>query len=172
MNDSPAVVAFVAARSGAGKTTLVEKVVACLKGRGFRVGTVKHSGHRARFDREGTDSWRYSRAGADVSVLAAPDMLAVVRMVQHPTLADAVAQASVDTDIVLVEGFKDLPVPKIEVHRSGHCEALYCHGRDGADPCLVAVASDIPVDVDVPLLNLNDPEEVCSFIIVNFLKER
>ncbi len=166
------VVAFVAASSGTGKTTLMEALVIRLKEKGYRVGAVKHSGHDAAIDKEGSDSWRFTRAGTDVTVLAAKGQLAVLRTIKQPTLDDALLEASSGTDIVLVEGFKEMPVSKIEVYRSGHSEEIYCRGDKGPDPYLVAVASDISLDLDVPVLNLNDPDEVCEFIVERIIKGR
>ena len=164
------VVAFIAARSGTGKTTLMEALITRLKEKGYRVGTVKHSTHEAVVDREGSDSWRFTRAGTDVTVLAANRQLAVFRAIEQPSLDDALLEASSGTDIVLVEGFKEMSVPKIEVYRSGHSGKLYCRREEYTDPHLVAVASDIPLDLDVPVLDLNDPEEVCEFIVERFIK--
>ena len=172
MKNRSKVVAFIAARSGTGKTTLMEAVVTGLKEKGYRVGAVKHSGHDAAIDKEGSDSWRFTRAGADVTVLAAKGQFAVLRASKQPSLEDALLEASSGTDIVLVEGFKEMPVPKIEVYRSGHSKELYCRGEDHRDPNLVAIASDISLDLDVPVLDLNDPDEVCEFIVERIIKER
>ena len=161
------VVAFIAGRSGTGKTTLMESLVAELKKNGYRVGTVKHSGHEGAMDREGSDTWRLTQAGADITVLAAKGQLAVLRAINQPSLDEALAEASSGTDIVLVEGFKEMPVPKIEVYRSGHSGEIYSRERD---PYLVAVASDTSIDIDVPVLNLNAPGEVYEFIVERFLK--
>ncbi|MDF1526624.1 MAG: molybdopterin-guanine dinucleotide biosynthesis protein B [bacterium] len=168
----PNAVAFIAGRSGTGKTTLMEALLTVLKGKGYRVGTVKHSGHQAAMDREGSDSWRFTQAGADITVLAASGQLAVLRNIDQPSLEDALLEASSGTDIVLVEGFKEMNLPKIEVYRSEHSEGLYFRRDKEPDPYLIAVASDTPLDIDVPVLNLNDPEEVCKFIVERFLKSR
>ena len=171
MKDGPNTVAFVASGSGTGKTSLVEALVALLKAKGYRVGTVKHSGHDAAMDREGSDSWRFRRAGSDVTVLAAKRQLAVLLAVEQPSIDDAVRYASAGTDIVLVEGYKEVAVPKIEIFRSKCADGLFSR-RDGfEDPYLIAVASDIPLDMDVPVLDLNDPDEVCEFVIERFLKK-
>ena len=171
-NKVPNVVAFIAGRSGTGKTTLMEALVTVLKGNGYRVGTVKHSGHEAAMDREGSDSWRFTQAGADIIVLAAKGQLAVLRNIDQPSLEDALLEASSGTDIVLVEGFKEMNVPKIEVYRSEHSEDLYSRRDKDPDPYLIAVASDTPLDIDVPVLNLNDPEEVYEFLVERIIKGR
>ena len=168
----PNVVAFIAGRSGTGKTTLMEALVTVLKGNGYRVGTVKHSRHEASMDREGSDSWRFTQAGADITVLAAKGQLAVLRNIDQPSLEDALLEASSGTDIVLVEGFKEMNVPKIEVYRSEHSKDLYSQRDKDPDPYLIAVASDTPLEVDIPVLDLNDPDSVCEFIIERFLIKR
>jgi molybdopterin-guanine dinucleotide biosynthesis protein MobB len=170
MNERSNVVAFIAARSGTGKTTLMEALVTLLKEKGYRVGAVKHSGHEADVDKEGSDSWRFTRAGSDVSVLAAKGQLAVLRAIKEPSIDDALEAAAVGTDIVLVEGFKEMSVPKIEVYRSGHSDTLHCRQKDYWDPNLVAVASDIPLEADVPVLDLNDPGEVFEFVVERFIR--
>ena len=171
-NIVPNVVAFIAGRSGTGKTTLMEALVAVLKGNGYRVGTVKHSRHEAAMDKEGSDSWRFTQAGADITVLAAKGQLAVLRNIDQPSLEDALLEASSGTDIVLVEGFKEMNVPKIEVYRSGYSDGLYSRQDKHQDPYLIAVASDIPLEVDVPVLDLNDPDSVCEFIVERIIKGR
>jgi len=170
MRQESKVVAFIAARSGTGKTTLMEALVTLLKKKGDRVGIVKHSTHEAVVDKEGSDSWRFTRAGTVVTVLAGNGQLAVFRAIEQPSLDDALLEATSGTDIVLVEGFKEVSVPKIEVYRSRHSGELYCRREEYTDPHLVAVASDIPLDVDVPVLDLNDPDEVCEFIVERFIK--
>lgn len=167
MKDPSRTLAIVASRAGTGKTTLIEALVRKLKELGYRVGTVKHSGHDAAPDREGSDTWRFRSAGSDVTVLVSGGQIAVVRSLDQDPLETALA-ASPDTDIVLLEGFKDLPVPKIEVYRSGHSGDLYCRRERAGDPDLIAVASDVPLDLDVPVLDLNNPAEICAFIVERF----
>ena len=164
-------VAFIADHSGAGKTTLLLAVLKVLKERGFRVGTVKHARHGVQLDRPDTDSWRHAVAGSDVSVIAGPGLLATFRKQADATLEEALEQASEGTDIVLVEGFRDALLPKIEVYRSGHSGKLICEGSLGKDTGVVAVASDVPLEVDVPVLPLNDPVKVCDFIVEHFLNK-
>ncbi len=170
MKDVVNTVAFVAAASGSGKTTLIESLVKRLRGKGYRVGTVKHSVHEATFDRKGSDSWRFERAGADVTVLASRGRLDVFRAVENPSADEALQAASSGTDIVLVEGFRDSPLPKIEVFRSDHSKELLCRRGEIKGPGFVAVASDIHLDLDVPVLDLNDPDEICDFIIRRFIE--
>ncbi len=98
----------------AGKTTLAERLVAELVGRGWRVATVKHAHHAADIDRPGTDSFRHRAAGATEVALVTGQRYAIMREQDEPTLADVLARLA-PADLVLVEGFKSAPHPKIEV---------------------------------------------------------
>jgi molybdopterin-guanine dinucleotide biosynthesis protein MobB len=162
-------VAFVAERSGSGKTTLLVEVLKLLKKRGYRVGTIKHAVHEVQLDREGSDSWRHAQAGADVCVIAGVGTLATIRKRERPSLEEALTQASNGMDFVLVEGFKDIPISKIEVYRSGHSQHLLCKDPQAAGSDIIAVASDVPLDLPIPVLQLNDPVQVCDFIVEHFL---
>lgn len=164
----PPAVSFVA-RSGTGKTTLLEKVVAELKKQGWRIGAIKHDAHRFEIDRPGKDSHRLTAAGADVMLISSPDKLALVR--QHresPPVEELIATYFTDVDLVLTEGFKAGSLPKIEVHRAGQGDSLLCRG-ERHDPTLIAVASDELLELDVPMLDLNDPPAVARFVEQCFL---
>jgi molybdopterin-guanine dinucleotide biosynthesis protein MobB len=161
-------VSFVA-KSGTGKTTLLEKVIVQLKERGFRVGVVKHDAHRFDIDHPGKDSYRLSAAGADTMLISSPEKLAIVKKQQSsPPIEELIASYFQDVDIVLTEGFKQSGMPKLELHRKGRSDTLLCRGEQH-DPTLIAVASDEPLDLDVPVLDLNDATQVAQFIIERFL---
>ncbi|RNC65250.1 MAG: bifunctional molybdenum cofactor guanylyltransferase MobA/molybdopterin-guanine dinucleotide biosynthesis adaptor protein MobB [Desulfuromonadales bacterium] len=161
-------VSFVA-KSGTGKTTLLEKVITELKGRGYRIGVIKHDAHRFDIDHPGKDSHRLTAAGADTMLISSPEKLAVVK--KHdasPPIEDLLATYFGDVDIVLTEGFKKSGLPKIEVHRKERSATLLCRGEEH-DQTLVAVASDEALEVDVPVLDLNDPARVADFVEKRFL---
>jgi molybdopterin-guanine dinucleotide biosynthesis protein MobB len=161
----------IVAKSGTGKTTLLEKLIAEMKRRGYKVGAVKHDAHSFNIDREGKDSWRLTQAGADSMLITSPDKLAMVKQYQadqEPTLAETVATYCDDVDIVLTEGFKRSTMPKIEVHRQDRSEKLLCRD-DEYDPTLIAVASDSSLEVDVPLFNINDAQGLCDLIVKQYL---
>ena len=156
-------VSFVA-KSGTGKTTLLEKVIAELKGRGYRVGVIKHDAHRFDIDHPGKDSHRLTAAGADTMLISSPEKLALVK--QHagsPPIEELIASYFGDVDIILTEGFKKSGLPKIEVHRAERSPTLLCRG-DQNDPSLLAVASDEFLELDVPVLDLNNPAHIVSFV--------
>lgn len=163
------VVSFVA-KSGTGKTTLLEKVIVELKSRGYKVGVVKHDAHRFDIDHPGKDSYRLTEAGADVMLISSPEKLAMVRRhAEAPDVETLLATYFADMDIVLTEGFKKSQLPKIELHRKERSPTLICRGEEN-DPCLIAVASDEKLELDVPLLDLNDPSAVADFIVERFMK--
>ena len=156
-------VSFVA-KSGTGKTTLLEKVITELKCRGYRVGVIKHDAHCFDIDHPGKDSHRLTRAGADTMLISSQEKLAVVKKHDSsPPIAELIAAYFADVDVVLTEGFKNGDLPKIEVHRRERSMTLLCRGKEH-DPSLLAVASDEPLQLDVPVLDLNNPAQVADFV--------
>jgi len=164
MNGGPVVMAFVA-WSGTGKTTLVESLVRLATARGLGVGTLKHDAHRFEVDRPGKDSHRFFTAGSRATMIVAEDKSALIqRHDQAPAVEDIIAAHFASYDLVLVEGWKMSTLPRIEVHRPALGRPLLCR-EERQDPHLVAVASDAALEVDVPVLDLNDPTVVLDFIL-------
>lgn len=164
-----AIVAFVA-KSNTGKTTLLEKVILELKQRGYRIGAIKHDAHSFEIDHPGKDSHRLATAGAATMLITSPEKLALIkRHTETPPLEILVETYFGDVDIVLTEGFKRSSLPKIEVHRRERSPTLICRGEDD-DPTLLAVASDEPLDLDVPVLDINNPAQVADFIEDNVIR--
>jgi len=157
-------ISFVA-KSGTGKTTLLEKVIVELKGAGYRVGVIKHDAHKFDIDHPGKDSHRLTAAGADTMLISSSSKLAVVKKHQaSPPIEELIATYFDDVDLVLTEGFKQSGLPKIELHRKERRVPLLCRG-EWQDPSLLAVASDEPLDIDVPVLDLNNPAEIADFTL-------
>jgi len=154
--------------SDSGKTTLLEGLVRLLTEKGYRVAAIKHSGQSVSMDREGTDTWRVSRAGAEITMLSSPGRLSVTRNISEVNVEDLVSLYAPDVSIVLVEGMKGGDHPKIEVFREGVSKNLLCRGKVN-DQNLIAVASDVSLDLDVPVFALDDIERVCEFIEDRFL---
>jgi molybdopterin-guanine dinucleotide biosynthesis protein MobB len=156
-------VSFVA-KSGTGKTTLLEKVISELKSRGYRIGVIKHDAHRFDIDYPGKDSHRLTAAGADTMLITSPEKLALIKKhAESPPIEELIATYFNDVDLILTEGFKKSALPKIEVHRRERSATLLCRGKEH-DPTLLAVASDEPLELDVPLLDLNNPSQVADFV--------
>ena len=162
-------VAFIA-RSGTGKTTLLERVLPELLRRGLRVGALKHDAHRFDIDHPGKDSHRLTAAGAATMLITSAEKIALVKNhSEAPSAEELIHTYFSDMDIVLVEGFSQSSLTKIELHRKDKGDPLICRG-ERHDPGLVAVASDEPLDLDVPVLDLNDPRSVADFIEGHFLR--
>lgn len=161
-------VAAFAGYSGAGKTTLIERLIPLLKARGLRVSVVKHAHHRFDIDRPGKDSWRHREAGAYEVVIASRQRLALMREFEHEqelTVHELIAELSQDVDWVLVEGFRASDLPKIEVWRAAAGkEVLYPD-----DPRIIAIATDdaarLPQATGLPLLDLNDPPGLADWLL-------
>jgi molybdopterin-guanine dinucleotide biosynthesis protein MobB len=165
-------VVSVVAKSGTGKTTLLEKLIAEMKRRGYKIGAIKHDAHKFDIDHEGKDSWRLTQAGADTMLITSPEKLALVKLypqTEEPSLAESVATYCKDVDIVLTEGFKKSTMPKIEVHRAERSDQLLCRDEE-YDRALFAVASDSGIKTDVPVFDINDAGGICNLIEEQFLK--
>jgi molybdopterin-guanine dinucleotide biosynthesis protein B len=148
-------------KSGSGKTTLLEKLIPALKRRGLKVGTIKHHAHSGfEIDQPGKDTWRHAQAGSDHVVIAAPDKIAHIRKLEAPLSVTQIAEAMSDVDIILTEGFKSAGLPALEVLRAERGLELV---SDRAQ--LRAIATDTPVDVNVPQFDLNDAEAMADFIL-------
>ena len=150
--------------SGAGKTTLVLDLVKRLRERGLATLVIKHDAHHLEIDHPGKDSHRLTQAGADTMLISSPEKLAVIK--KHdasPPIEELIAAYFNDVDVVLTEGFKKSGLPKIEVHRRERSDSLLCRGEEH-DPSLLAVASDEPLNLDVPVLDLNSPAQVADFV--------
>ena len=147
----------------AGKTGLVERLVAEIAGRGLTVSTIKHAHHAVDVDRPGTDSHRHRAAGASEVVLASPRRFALMhelRGAAEPTL-DALLGRLTPVDLALVEGYKRDHHPKVEVYRAAAAHALIAPG----DPTVRAVASDVALDIDRPVFALGDTGAIADFIL-------
>lgn len=119
-----AVICIVGA-SNTGKTTLVEKLVPVLIGRGYLVGSIKHASHGFNIDHEGKDSWRHRLAGSSPTVIFSSDELALVKQIERkPSLRTLVAKYFGEVDVVVAEGFKWEAEKKIVVYREGFSKDL------------------------------------------------
>jgi len=149
--------------SGSGKTTLIEKLIPRFTGRGLRVSLIKHAHHTFDVDHPGKDSYRHRHAGAGEVLVTSSRrwvLMHELRGTQEPTFEEQVKHLS-PCDLLIVEGFKHAPIPKLEVWRALTGESLL-HPQD---PHIVAVASDAKVETKLPLLDLNDDAGIAEFIV-------
>lgn len=148
----------------AGKTSLMERLVAEICGRGFSVSTVKHVHHDVDLDQPGKDTWRHRAAGAREVVLASASRHAILtehRSGTEPPLHAILARLA-PVDLVLIEGYKRDTHPKIEVFRAEAGHDLIQPG----DPYVRAVATDAALPpLSVPRLDLNDTRQIADFIL-------
>lgn len=147
----------------AGKTGLMERLVTEITGRGLTVSTVKHAHHSFDVDHPGKDSYRHRQAGASEVVLASRNRVAhmvELRGAEEPTLDSLLARLA-PVDLVLVEGYKRDRHPKVEAHRAETGNTLIAPG----DTTIRAVASDVPLDLDRPVFDLNDTRAIADFIL-------
>jgi molybdopterin-guanine dinucleotide biosynthesis protein B len=158
----------IVGKSNSGKTTLIEKMIAELSRRGWRVASIKHNRHGFEIDHEGKDSWRQKKAGAVSTVIASPQQIALIEDTDRDLEIGELAERYIrNADIILVEGYKSNPYPKIEVFRAELKRDLLSSEQEG----LMAVASDVPLDVKVPVMNINDVRAVVDLVETRFLKQ-
>ena len=155
-----------AAFSGTGKTTLLEKLIQQLTASGIRIGMVKHAHHEFDIDKPGKDSYRLRTAGARQMLIASSKRQALMTenaTPREPRLDELLTRLDLDNlDLVLVEGFKQVPFPKIELHRQALGKTLLYP----EDPDIIALASDHPADCrELPSMDINDSAAIAAFIV-------
>lgn len=164
------VLSIVASKSGTGKTTLIEKLIKILKERNYKVGVLKHDAHKFEIDKEGKDSYRFTKAGADNVIISSPEKLAMVEVLKEEKNIDQIIGLFHDMDIILIEGFKKNNYPKIEVHRKEVDNSLLCENREFNTSTFIAVVSDEVLKLNIPVLDLNNANSIADFIENNFIK--
>lgn len=147
----------------AGKTGLMERLVAEIMGRGFSVSTIKHAHHAFDVDQPGTDSFRHRAAGAKEVMLVSGKRFALMHELRdtgEPPLQELLAKLT-PVDLVLIEGYKREPHPKIEAYRAEAGNDLIAP----RDPNIKAVASDTELTLDRPVFDLNDTTTIADFVL-------
>ena len=147
----------------AGKTGLMERLVAEITSRGLSVSTIKHAHHRFDVDHPGKDSHRHRVAGAHEVLLASKNRIALMQELrdhEEPELAHLLTRLS-PVDLVLIEGYKRDRHPKIEAHRAVTGQPLIAPGDD----TIRAVASDVPLTLDRPVFGLDDTIALADFVL-------
>ncbi|MCK6545722.1 molybdopterin-guanine dinucleotide biosynthesis protein B [Myxococcota bacterium] len=162
--------------SGSGKTTLLTRLIPALVARGLRVSTIKHAHHGFDADTPGKDSHRHREAGATEVLVTSATRYALfheLRGAPEPSLFELVDRMTA-VDLVLVEGFREQPHPKLEVWRAAHGGSLVA----ASDPHVVAVLADRPdapelaaVSGRIPVLSLDDVEVIAEYVVGDYLGE-
>ena len=171
-------IAFIGC-SGSGKTVLTVKIIERLCARGYRVGSIKHHGHKFfDIDVDGKDSWRHTQAGSVHTVIASPDRYASYRWLEHELEFEQLLQEMDDVDVVIAEGYRHADIPAIEVFREANPNSVDAALEPDllTNPQTIAVVTDMP-DVRgiamtkmLPCFDLDDADELCDFIEMRFLR--
>ncbi|OCG41412.1 molybdopterin-guanine dinucleotide biosynthesis protein B [Gilliamella sp. Fer2-1] len=145
--------------SGNGKTTLLKKIIELFVEQGFTIGSLKHAHHNIEFDIPGKDSYELRKAGSLQTIIACNNRYAMIQETPNKP-ADLITLINQfnDVDIILIEGFKDENIPKIICHRQANKKPLYI------DEFTIAIASDEPLDVSMPIFDINQPIQIVDFI--------
>ncbi len=165
----------LSAYSGTGKTTLLMQVIPLLKAENLRITVIKHAHHDFELDIPGKDSYELRKSGADQTIICTNNRMAVISeftgSAEEPSLEKIVASLNPDeVDIVLVEGYKHFPFPKIELHRESLGKP-YMHLNDEN---IIAIACDavLPHNTNIPVLDINNFESIARFIYQDFYLTR
>ncbi len=154
--------------SGTGKTTLLRQIIPLLKQEGLQVAVIKHAHHHFDLDQPGKDSFELRKAGADQTIICTNTRMAVITEFPNPDaepslqdITDSIDAESVD--LILVEGYKHLPFPKIELHRQSVGKPYLYH----EDSSVFAIACDaeLPEPVSITVLDINDIEGIAALIV-------
>lgn len=172
MIDYPRPLLGFAAFSGTGKTTLLTQLLPLLRQQQLRIGMIKHAHHKFDVDKPGKDSYELRKSGASPMLIASS--MRTVLMIDKPRPVEPQLDELLQmiqpnqVDAVLVEGFKHIRFPKIELRRPSLGHPLLCTD----DSSIIALAQDEPLqtELDIPLLDLNQVEQIAAFII-NFIKQ-
>ncbi len=166
-SDQPIPYVSFSAKSGTGKTTYLEKLVACLKEKGLRIALIKHDAHGFELDQPGKDSYRLRKAGVDTMILSGPDQ--TVQISRHtagePSLKQLLSSIQ-GVDLILIEGYKFGAQPKIQLLRKGYSETPV-----GNPENTIAYVADFPYDPvpsALPVFDLNDPQDLAEYLVSSF----
>jgi molybdopterin-guanine dinucleotide biosynthesis adapter protein len=164
------ILGICAAGSNAGKTTLITKLIPELAKHNIRVSVIKHAHHKFDIDHKGKDSYQIREAGAVQTLVASSKRWALMtEIANEPNLEELIAQINPEfADLILVEGFKQALIPKIEVHRPSLNMPLLA----GPGTNIIAVASDTRLELSVPVLDLNDISQIADFIMQKVLSQK
>lgn len=155
----------ISGKSNAGKTTFIVKLISELTQKGYRIGSAKHTHHDIDLDRKGKDSWRHKQAGARATLVITDQQIAMVKDDSRTDIEKMRAYLQ-NMDLILAEGFKRQPLPKIEIFRT---DGPHDHPLFLDHPDLIALVTDADITPSVPVFGLEDIESVSAFIQDRFL---
>lgn len=160
----PPVISIVG-RSKSGKTSFIERLIAELKSRGYRVATIKHTPQGMDFNDQGKDTWRHLNAGSEATAGSSPEGMVLVKPVKQDPALDEVARfLGEDYDIILAEGFKQSSAPKIEVHRREVGPPLSAVRKR------IAIATDEILEINTRQFSLSDIKGIADLVEKGFIQ--
>lgn len=152
--------------SDSGKTMLTRRLIALLTRKGYRTAAIKHAHKGYDIDTPGKDSWHFFREGAQEVMVVGPESYTIHRKTStEPDLAKLLAEIR-DADIILVEGFKNHPGPRLQVFRAGHSSE-----KLSLTPEVLAIVADPKTEEEVPCFRFEETEQLAEFIIERLLKD-
>ncbi|WP_270562807.1 molybdopterin-guanine dinucleotide biosynthesis protein B [Clostridium beijerinckii] len=158
------VISIVATKSGTGKTTLIEALIPILKEKNYNIGVLKHDAHKFEIDKEGKDSYRFVKAGADRMVISSKEKIAMIEKLKEEKDLEEILELFIGMDLVIIEGYKNNGYPKIEVHRKEVDSKLLCENGSLDRTKFLAVATDEKLNLDIEQLDINDVNKIAEFI--------
>ena len=163
MYKKPLVLGICAANSGSGKTYFIERLIPELSNKGYLVSAIKHAHHTFDIDKPGKDSFRLREAGAKQTLIFNDSRAVLITESKEKKfdLEKALEQIHEPADIILIEGLKNMQIPKIEIFRKGISKAQL-HKNDSN---VIAVVSDDDIKHDIPSFNFNNFNQITNFII-------
>ncbi|RZD17656.1 MAG: molybdopterin-guanine dinucleotide biosynthesis protein B [Candidatus Acididesulfobacter diazotrophicus] len=178
LDRKPFAVSFIA-KSGTGKTTLIEKLIKIFAGKKYKVSSIKHTDHKFEADIKGKDSWIHKHAGAFSTMLLSDDSMAFFSDIKKPdafdvhnnidsgrninTIDSLINKFFYGSDILIVEGFKDVSIPKVELFRKELNPELQLKYADD-DDCIL-VCGDVLIDnLNKPQININESDKIAVFL--------
>lgn len=157
------IINVVAGCSNTGKTVLIEGLIKELKKRGKSVATIKHDVHGFDIDKEGKDTWRHRKAGAEAVIISSKKRMALIREVEEEIPLKELIDQVKDFDFIIIEGYKKSPYKKLEVFREGVSKEIITPKEK-----LIGIASDAPLSLEeVKVVNLNDYEEIADLVMAD-----
>lgn len=159
------VISIVASKANVGKTTVLCKIIAEIKRRGYRLATIKHDVHGFEIDQPGKDTWLHAQAGADVVAISSFNKMAIIEKLESEYSLDQMIEKIENVDIIITEGYKTENKPKLEVFRKDISNELYSKEEE-----LFGIITDTPLDIKVPQFDFLQIDKVVDLIEDKFLR--
>ena len=154
------VINIISSCSNVGKTTLIEGIIKELRKKGHSISTIKHDIHGFDIDKEGKDTWRHRKAGAETVLIASKKRMAVIKELEEEIPIEELVKKVEDSDFIIIEGYKKSNYKKIEIFRKGISDKIITPKEK-----LIAIASDENIFIeDIPTIDINNYSKLAELI--------